>query len=148
MLTSIAIMHGSVEQSLRNHLAALLFGLSPVRKAMAETLTELSIGYPDSPLNGPSNPLVEGPAAGQRAPIRPTDAPFGGGDTPLFALSAAANDAIAALIARYPNLLEPKVRGPFHESGLWLVRPDGYVALATRPSDPADVDVFLKSIAV
>jgi hypothetical protein len=30
---------------------------------------------------------------------------------------------------------------------MWLVRPDGYVVVSTRPSDLGDIDAFLKSIA-
>jgi hypothetical protein len=35
-------------------------------------------------------------------------------------------------MARYSHLLESQLRQPFDQSGLWLVRPDGYVALATK----------------
>ncbi len=36
------------------------------------------------------------------------------------------------VIAQYPDLLEPNLRKPFHDGGLWLVRPDGYVAMAAN----------------
>ena len=52
-LTAIAIIKSGVLQELRNHVASLVFGLSPVRKVMANKMAELSIGYPHSPLTGP-----------------------------------------------------------------------------------------------
>jgi hypothetical protein len=42
----------------------------------------------------------------------------------------------ADLQNRYADLLEAMVREPFHAGGVWLVRPDGYVALCEeRPLD-------------
>ena len=75
----------------------------------------------------------DSPAAGERAPIRPQEPPVGAGGTPLFALFAEASVAASQFAARYPGILEPNIRKPFHEGGLWLVRPDGYTALATTP---------------
>jgi 2-polyprenyl-6-methoxyphenol hydroxylase-like FAD-dependent oxidoreductase len=51
-ITTIALMRGDIKQSIRNHLASLIFGMSPVQKKLADVLTELSIGYPHRPLNG------------------------------------------------------------------------------------------------
>ena len=50
-LTTIAILRSGVLQEVRNHVASLVFGLSPIRTAMANKLAELSIGYPVSPLH-------------------------------------------------------------------------------------------------
>jgi hypothetical protein len=69
-----------------------------------------------------------------RAPVDVDGLRVGAGDTPRFALYAAGGDGGSQLIARYSGLLEPALREPFHQDGLWLVRPDGYVALATRPN--------------
>jgi hypothetical protein len=63
------------------------------------------------------------------------DHPVGSGDTPRFALFAHADPACAALIARYRHLLEPEPRPPFGDDGIWLVRPDGYVAAASNEWD-------------
>jgi 2-polyprenyl-6-methoxyphenol hydroxylase-like FAD-dependent oxidoreductase len=127
--TAIGLIRGDIKQAIRNHIASLIFGLSPIRKAMAEVVTELSIGYPHSPLNGGSS--RGGPAPGERAPIRAEETPVGAGTTPRFALFADAGDAASQLIARYAGILEANIRKPFHEGGLWLVRPDGYTAFAT-----------------
>ena len=47
---------------------ALDFGLSAVRHGVADQLTEVTIGYPDSPLNGPGSVLIT-PSPGDR--VRP-----------------------------------------------------------------------------
>ena len=64
-LTTIAMLRGELTQGIRNHLASLLFGLSPVRRAMTNTMAELSIGYPDSPLTMAGGHGHSGPAAGR-----------------------------------------------------------------------------------
>ncbi len=129
--TSIGLITGDVKQSIRNHIASLIFGLSPIRKAVAEVLTELSIGYSHSPLNAGGVYAHGGPAAGERAPIRPGETPVGAGATPRFALFTEDGGAASKLVARYRGILDPNVRKPFHPGGLWLIRPDGYTALAT-----------------
>jgi hypothetical protein len=133
---------------LRNHAASLLFGLSPVRRAMTNTLTELSIGYPDSPLTQVGRHLHSGPAAGARAPVLSVDPPVGSGDTPHFALFAHANPACAALIARHRDLLEPEPRPPLGENGIWLVRPDGYVALAAASNEWDKISAYFDQVGL
>ena len=144
--TAIGLMTGEIKQSIRNHVASLIFGLAPVRKKVAEVITELSIGYPHSPLNAESLHSPGSPAAGERAPIRPQEPPVGAGGTPLFALFAEASAAVSDFVARYPGVLEPNIRKPFHEGGLWLVRPDGYTALATTHDRWDDVGTYLRQI--
>jgi hypothetical protein len=86
------------------------------------------------------------------APIRKQDSPFGAESTPRFALCAdvtdtAAKDKADALRAEYKDLLEPQLRRPFHDGGMWLVRPDGYVVLATGPDGWDELATFLNRIA-
>jgi 2-polyprenyl-6-methoxyphenol hydroxylase-like FAD-dependent oxidoreductase len=145
-LTMVAVLKGGALQAVRNHLASLVFGLSPVRRTMAEKLTELSIGYPESPLTRRGPHRRSGPAAGARAPVRGGDTPVGAGTSPRFALCAPADDATARLTARYPDLLESEIRAPFGEGWLWLVRPDGYVAMATVRGAEAEIDAYLDAI--
>jgi hypothetical protein len=71
----------------------------------------------------------------------------GSGDRPRFALFAAADSGAAATIARHAALLEPEVRAPFRPDGLWLVRPDGYVAMTADHGDWNKVDAYLDWIA-
>jgi 2-polyprenyl-6-methoxyphenol hydroxylase-like FAD-dependent oxidoreductase len=144
-MTEVAMLRGDFKQSIRNHLMSLVFGMAPVRQKAADVLTELSIGYPKSPLteNGSHG---GGPDAGQRAPIRNGEPPIGAGRTPLFALSGDRGKEAMQLIAKYAGLLEPNVRRPYGEDGLWLVRPDGYVALATRHDRFSEVAEYLDRI--
>jgi hypothetical protein len=146
-MTTIAMLRGGIAQSVRNHVASLVFGLSPVRKAMADTLTELSIGYPNSPLTERGSHPHGGPAPGARAPVRDGETPVGAGHAPRFALFAAAGPGASALPARYGDLLEPAIREPFAADGIWLVRPDGYVALAAKGGGWAEADGYLARIA-
>ena len=133
-MTEVGLLRGDFKQAIRNHVASFVFGLSPVKRKMADVLTELSVGYPKSPLNGGGGYGGRGPKEGERAPVEVVHQCVGAGDTPRFALYADGSDGRGAeLIAKYASLLEPAVRAPFGRDGLWLVRPDGYVALATRP---------------
>ncbi|WP_158928869.1 FAD-dependent monooxygenase [Acidisphaera sp. S103] len=131
-LTAIAVMKNHTAQMVRNLAAGFLFGLSPVRHRMADTMAEVTLGYPDSPLNGPSAHGLGGPAPGERAAPVAGQTPVGAGSTPRFALFAAPGEAVSALLQTYQNLLEPTVRPPFASGGLWLVRPDGYVACVAK----------------
>jgi 2-polyprenyl-6-methoxyphenol hydroxylase-like FAD-dependent oxidoreductase len=145
--TAMAVMRGGVRQSIRNHIASLVFGFAPVQRTMANVLSEVSVGYTDSPLNAPSAPPHGGPHAGKRAPIRANESPVGAGSSPRFALFAEDENRARALLARYPQLLEETPRKPYASGGLWLVRPDGYVALAAG-SDALDrVDAYLARLA-
>ena len=147
--TQIGILRGGIKQSIRNHLASLVFGFSAVREKAASALTEISIGYAESPLNRRSAHVHGGPGVGERAPIRNGERPVGAGNAPRFAVFGTEDgEGFAGLIARYPELLEAEARAPFHVGGLWLVRPDGYVVVATRNGDWDIVEAFLASIAL
>jgi 2-polyprenyl-6-methoxyphenol hydroxylase-like FAD-dependent oxidoreductase len=95
-VTTIATMKGGVKQSIRNHIASLVFGLAPVRNLMANAFTEVSIGYPESPLSLQGASVHGGPHAGQRAPIRGDEVPVGAGDTPRFAIFAERDEGATA----------------------------------------------------
>ena len=142
-LTAMATLRGGVLQALRNHAASLALGLAPVRRVMTNAMAELSIGYPDGPLTRADGGHRGGPAAGERAPVAGTQHVVGAGDRPRFALFAASDAGCAALIARHGALLEPEARAPFGPGGIWLVRPDGYVALTADGGDWSKVDAYL-----
>jgi len=76
------------------------------------------------------------------------DHPVDSGDTPRFALFAHANPACAALIARHRDLLEPEPRPPFGEDGIWLVRPDGYVALAAASNEWNKISAYFDQVGL
>ena len=67
-LTAMAVLRNPTAQAARNLVGGWLLGLSPVRRAMADNLAEVSIGYPKSPLNGPAGRGLHGPGPGERLP--------------------------------------------------------------------------------
>jgi 2-polyprenyl-6-methoxyphenol hydroxylase-like FAD-dependent oxidoreductase len=144
--TAIAVMKGEARQTIRNHVASLVFGMAPVRHAMANMLSEVSVGYPDSPLNQSCDFVHSGPAPGKRAPMRDGEPLVGEGPTPRFALFATENDALAALVREFADILEPTLRTPYDGSDLWLVRPDGYVALRAKIGDAQAVQKYLHGL--
>jgi 2-polyprenyl-6-methoxyphenol hydroxylase-like FAD-dependent oxidoreductase len=144
--TDMAVMQGEVKQSIRNHIASFALSLAPVRKFAVNVLEEISIRYPNSPLNAQDTHGDLRPAIGERAPIREGEMPVGAGDRPRFVLFGNADDTFLQLVAQYPNLLEPTLRKPYRDGGLWLVRPDGYVALTTEAGDWNAVTAYLDRI--
>ncbi len=127
-LTKVATLKNPVAQRLRNLAGHVLLGLSPVAHAVADNMSETTIGYPHSPLNGPG--LHDGPKPGERVAPVAGQRPMGAGDAPLFTLFTAPGPEAGALARRFSGLLHPEARPPFHAGGIWLVRPDGYVAIA------------------
>jgi 2-polyprenyl-6-methoxyphenol hydroxylase-like FAD-dependent oxidoreductase len=144
--TAVGVMRGGIKQSIRNHVASLVFGFAPVKHTMANLLSEIAVGYSESPLNAQSKHGHGGPEPGRRAPIRQGESKVGSGDTPRFALFAEDTPASRSLLAKYPNLIEPSPRKQFSDGGLWVVRPDGYVALAAKHDAWNDVDAYLSRL--
>jgi FAD binding domain-containing protein len=146
-LTAVGTLKNPTLQSIRNHAVHFMFGLSTIQNAFADSMTEVSIGYPNSPLNVHDGNTHGGPKPGERAPIRDEEAPVGSGKTPRFALFADDTPASGALFAKYPALLESPVRRPYSEQGIWLVRPDGYVGLAAKHDAINEVDKYLANLS-
>jgi 2-polyprenyl-6-methoxyphenol hydroxylase-like FAD-dependent oxidoreductase len=139
-LTAAGTVENHLLQHIRNFVGRVALGLAPVQRAITDSMTEVSIGYAASPLNGPT--LSTGPKPGQR--IIPDAAhPVGSGSEPRFTLFAEQN-AVTDLLTQHATLLDPVVRPPLHSDGIWLVRPDGYLACSTR--DPKDIDRYLKGV--
>jgi 2-polyprenyl-6-methoxyphenol hydroxylase-like FAD-dependent oxidoreductase len=128
-LTVVGTLKNPVAQTMRNLVGQAMLGLAPIQHAFANTMTEVTIGYPDSPLNGPS--LHGGPKPGERVVPIAGAAPVGSGDAPRFALFAEPSAAATDLVKRFDALLDRDVRAPLSAGGIWLVRPDGYVACAS-----------------
>jgi|SRR5277367_2243399 len=145
--TAIAILQGEAKQWIRNHLASFVLGLAPVRKLAVDIVEELSIAYPDSPLNARGGHKGPHPIAGERAPIRQGEKPVGAGNRPRFVLFGDVDERFSRLVAQYPDLLEAALRKPYEDGGLWLVRPDGYVALSTTRNGWGEVAHCLARIA-
>jgi 2-polyprenyl-6-methoxyphenol hydroxylase-like FAD-dependent oxidoreductase len=111
--TEASLLKGGIKQSIRNHVASLVLGFAPVTHTMANVLSEISIGYSDSPLNAHTQDPRDGVKPGKRAPIRQNEPPVGSGDTPRFALFAESNNLPAGLLQKYSALLEATPRAPF-----------------------------------
>jgi 2-polyprenyl-6-methoxyphenol hydroxylase-like FAD-dependent oxidoreductase len=132
-LTAIGTLKNAALQSIRDLAGHFIFGLAPAQHAFADSMTEVAIGYPDSPLNGPG--LRSGPRPGERIVPISGEVPVGSGEKPMFALFAEQNEAIADLVKRFKTLVDPNVRKPFGPGGIWLVRPDGYVACSAYEAE-------------
>jgi len=144
--TVVGVMKGGIKQSIRNHVASLIFGFAPVKHTIANLLSEVAVAYTESPLNAKSTHVHGGPEPGRRAPIRQGEPKVGSGNTPRFAVFAEETPRSRSLLSKYPNLVEPFPRRPYAEGGIWLVRPDGYVALAGKQDAWNDVDTYLSRL--
>jgi 2-polyprenyl-6-methoxyphenol hydroxylase-like FAD-dependent oxidoreductase len=137
-LTTIGTLRSPALQTLRNVVGHAMLGLAPVRRALADAMGELSIGYPKSSLNGVAR-LPHGPKPGERVAPTAGRKPIGSGIAPRFSLMAVPSAEVSQLTARYAQLLDSELFPPIQGEGLWLVRPDGYAACATtEPKDIAD----------
>ncbi len=149
--TTMAVLRGGVAQSIRNHIASLVLGLSPVKKKMSELLSEVAVAYRDSPLNVNETHAPDGPRAGDRAPVtgsaRDVHACVGAGATPKFAVFGENSEAARMTLAKYSAFVESTPRAPYVPGGLWIVRPDGYVALSTKSGAWADIDAYFSKLA-
>jgi hypothetical protein len=129
-------------QGIRNTVARFATGFPFVQHKMANQLTEMDIGYPESPLTVRDGDAGHGPRAGERWPER---LPAGAGGMKFVA--AGPSDVTAALAAKYPRLVvAATVEGP-HAAGLRLIRPDGYVGYAGSAKDPLHAEAYLATLA-
>lgn len=145
-MTVLATLRNQAAQIVRNLVGHVLLGLAPVREVMVNSMTEVSIGYKHSPLNGPGPHGVDGPAAGERVMSAAGQIPFGAGDTPRFVLLAKPSDAASCLTDEFKDLLDSIVRPPLNDAGVWLVRPDGYVACVAANGDIQIIADYLKAL--
>jgi hypothetical protein len=144
-LTTIGTLRNPILQSVRNVVGHAMLGLAPVQRAFADNMSELSINYRNSPLNGTGH-AQDGPKPGQR--VAPTEGrkPVGSGSTPRFALMAAPSPEVSQLLARFSKVLDPELRLPNRCDGNWLVRPDGYVACSSTKAQ--DIAQYLTELAI
>jgi 2-polyprenyl-6-methoxyphenol hydroxylase-like FAD-dependent oxidoreductase len=142
-LTVVGTTRNPIARMLRDVAGHLMLGLAPVRHAFADTMTEVSVGYPESPLNFGQAGGLNGPEPGQRIV---TEQPFGAGSTPRFALLGKDGRSPRGLLRNYSDILEESLRQPPDEEGVWLVRPDGYVAGIARADDWSPMEVSLSKL--
>ncbi len=147
-LTALAVMRNRAAQTVRNHVASLVFGFAAVDQMMARKLTELAIGYPKSPLARAFDVPKHGPRAGERAPVQDVGAaaPAGAGARPRFALHAPERAQTIAFIREFQDVMEPKQRQPFDDDVATLVRPDGYVAATAKHDDLVGLSSWMRTI--
>jgi 2-polyprenyl-6-methoxyphenol hydroxylase-like FAD-dependent oxidoreductase len=139
-LTRLAMLKNEFAQTVRNFVASHVLGLHAVQNVARETLSELSIAYPESPLNGPISG-GKGPKPGHRLPPVAVD-PVGA--LPRFAYFSA--DLAPDLVGEFPGLVEEKERPPVDAGGICLVRPDGYVAMTAKAGDWNAVRAYLHNL--
>jgi 2-polyprenyl-6-methoxyphenol hydroxylase-like FAD-dependent oxidoreductase len=139
---AVALVRNPTLRLARNLLGGLIFGLSPLRKSVAESLAKLSTGYGQSPLNGPAVSPLPGPQPGERMAPRANERPVGA-KGPRFALYAQSSRAVDELHKSFAPLLEPELRKPLAPGGVWLVRPDGYVAASGVDEDLSRIAAYL-----
>ena len=123
-LTDLVTLAHPAAQHARNLALRVLLGVHAVQDAMATTMSEIAIAYAQSPLSS-------GRHAGRRlAPEQYDGPPPGAGSAPRFVLHAADADRGAALTARFPDLVEARVRISPRPGDILIVRPDGYVGFS------------------
>jgi hypothetical protein len=144
----VATMRNRTAQAVRNLLGRLLLGLAPVRKAMVNTMSEVSVGYEHSPLNGSGSHRGDIPAPGRRLEPIAGQTPVGSGNSPRFALFAANSNAVSALAAKFPSVIDAEIRAPLDPRAILLVRPDGYVACAGEANNVGVIADYLSAINV
>jgi 2-polyprenyl-6-methoxyphenol hydroxylase-like FAD-dependent oxidoreductase len=144
-LTTIGTLRSPVLQTIRNVVGHAILGLAPAQRAFADNMSELSIGYPHSPLNGTSL-MQDGPKPGQRlAPVE-NRKPVGSGDIPRFALMAAPSPEVSQLLTRFTKVLDPELCSSKGSDGKWLIRPDGYIACSSTKSE--DIAQYLSDLSI
>jgi 2-polyprenyl-6-methoxyphenol hydroxylase-like FAD-dependent oxidoreductase len=142
-LTEAAIVHNPVLQGIRNTVGKFATGFPFVQHKIANQLSELDIGYPESPLTVKNGHVVNGPKSGERWPDR---LPAGAAGAKFTALGPA--DVVAALAAQFPRLvLAAPAQDPTHKTALRLIRPDGYVAYAGAAKDQKQAEAYLAALA-
>jgi 2-polyprenyl-6-methoxyphenol hydroxylase-like FAD-dependent oxidoreductase len=141
-MTEVATLRNPMLQSVRNTVARFATSLPFVQHKMANTLSEMDIGYPESPLTVRDGDAGPGPKAGERWPER---LPSGAGGMKFVA--AGPSDVTAALAAKYPQLVVAANAQGAHAAGLRLIRPDGYVGYAGSAKDPLHAEAYLSALA-
>jgi 2-polyprenyl-6-methoxyphenol hydroxylase-like FAD-dependent oxidoreductase len=143
-MTEVAIIRNPIAQGLRNAAVKFAFGFPQLSHAAANTLAELDIGYPDSPLTVKGAHYSKGTKAGKRWPDRlPPDT----SRARFTAIGPA--DAVAGLAAKFPKLVQAApTTDKLDSRNLILVRPDGYVGFAGGAADAAGAEAYLSALVV
>jgi hypothetical protein len=142
-LTEAAIVRNPVLQGIRNTVGKFATGFPFVQHKIANQLSEMDIGYPDSPLTVKNGHVANGPKSGERWPDR---LPTGAAGAKFTAHGPA--DAVTGLAAKFPNLVQAApTQDPTHATALRLIRPDGYVAIACSAKEHPRAEAYLAALA-
>jgi 2-polyprenyl-6-methoxyphenol hydroxylase-like FAD-dependent oxidoreductase len=147
-MTDAAVMRNPIAQGLRNAVVKFAFGFPQLGHRAANTLAELDIGYPESPLTVAGAHHPHGKKAGERWPDRLSAVEGGARFT-----AVGPTDIVSELAAKFPQLLQAP---PTHDWGdasahsnndLSLVRPDGYVGFSGTATDRKGAEAYLQTLA-
>jgi 2-polyprenyl-6-methoxyphenol hydroxylase-like FAD-dependent oxidoreductase len=145
-LTAIGTLRNPIAEELRNIIGHVAFGLAPVQHAFVDQMSQVSVGYPESPMNERGRGSFH-PNPGQRmAPIAGAP-PFGAGDEPRFTLLASSSPLVAGVLSSFPKLLNAALGPPPDVNGAWLIRPDGYVAATAPAADLSSISDVLRRMS-
>lgn len=144
-MTKVVLLKNRQLQRVRNFIVKSIFSIPMARHKIANRLAGVTINYPDSPLNAGSTCGRCGPRPGQRLIVKYD---FQDSHVPHFSLMARDDVKAQNMILRYPYLLKSEIYSPPHKNGIWLVRPDGYVAATARDGEWTVIEEFLSNIAV
>jgi hypothetical protein len=145
-LTAIGTLHNPVAEELRNLVGRFALGFAPVRHALVDNMSQVSVGYPQSPMNGRGHGSFH-PAPGHRMAPLAGAPPFGSGAEPRFTFLASSSPAVEGLLTSYPKLLNDALGRPPDADGVWLIRPDGYIAATAPASDLSAVSDVLSRMS-
>ena len=145
-MTALGLMKHPLTQGVRNRIAKLVMRWRPVQHALARQLSGLTVQYRVSDLNGFGRRGSRAPLrAGQRFPMTARSREID--RLPRFQLAGEITPTEAARLASlFPKLLQPDIAtasAMLPTGRLWLLRPDGYVALATGTGDSAAIAAYL-----
>ncbi|MET1029207.1 MAG: FAD-dependent monooxygenase [Dongiaceae bacterium] len=152
-MTTLALLRNPLLQMLRNRIAKTVLRLTPAQRALARQLAGLTVGYGVSPLNVPGRIKAKrrGTAIGPGGRFPIAQRPSVSEQKPRFHLVGQLGPSdLARLANRFPTLLHPEITpmpgmASKKSAGLWLLRPDGYVALAG--GDVGAVESYLAVLA-
>ena len=142
-MTDAAVTRNPLLQALRNGFVKLALSFPHLVHVMANTLSELNIAYPVSPLSKAGKPAAHGTKPGMRWP----EVLGIGARVPRF-VALGPPDVVSDLVRKFPALLQPGRESMRSDPrDLVLVRPDGYVGFAGAASDVAGATAYLAAIA-
>ena len=161
-MTALGLMKHPLSQGLRNRVARLVMRGAIVQRALARQLSGLTVCYRRSPLNGAQSlsrrlswfsGAARRPGPGERFPLVAHAGQTRGqalGQPRFHLVGRMMATEVEQLSDRFPQLLHPGILtapGGMTADGLWLLRPDGYVALATTAGNGAAIAAYLATIA-